>query len=70
MLDEYFRLARFLQPPMMVIEDVDLIARERTQMFGVGQEVLLNKLLNGMDGLREDADVLFILIAPIRSSRR
>ena len=61
MLDEYFRLARFLQPSMMVIEDVDLIARERTQMFGVGQEVLLNKLLNEMDGLREDADVLFIL---------
>jgi len=61
LLDEYFRLARFLQPSMMVIEDVDLIARERTQMFGVGQEVLLNKLLNEMDGLREDADVLFIL---------
>jgi AAA+ superfamily predicted ATPase len=61
LLDEYFRLARFLQPSMMIIEDVDLIARERTQMFGVGQEVLLNKLLNEMDGLREDADVLFIL---------
>jgi len=61
LLDEYFWLARFLQPSMMVIEDVDLIARERTQMFGVGQEVLLNKLLNEMDGLREDADVLFIL---------
>jgi ATP-dependent 26S proteasome regulatory subunit len=26
-----------------------------------GEEVLLNKLLNEMDGLREDADVLFIL---------
>jgi len=26
-----------------------------------GQESLLNKLLNEMDGLREDADVLFIL---------
>ena len=46
---------------MMVIEDVDLIARERTHMHGPGEEVLLNKLLNEMDGLREDADVLVIL---------
>jgi ATP-dependent 26S proteasome regulatory subunit len=46
---------------MMVIEDVDLIAPEREQMHNPGQEVLLNKLLNEMDGLREDADVIFIL---------
>jgi ATP-dependent 26S proteasome regulatory subunit len=44
-----------------VIEDVDLIARERTHMHGPGEEILLNKLLNEMDGLREDAEVLFIL---------
>ena len=61
MLGEYFRLAPFLQPSLMVIEDVDLIARERTHMHGPGEEVLLNKLLNEMDGLREDAEVLFIL---------
>lgn len=61
LLGEYFRLARFLQPSMMVIEDVDLIARERTQMRTGGEEVLLNKLLNEMDGLREDSEVLFIL---------
>jgi hypothetical protein len=61
LLGEYFRLARFLQPSMMVIEDVDLIARERTRMHGPGEKVLLNKLLNEMDGLREDAEVLFIL---------
>jgi hypothetical protein len=58
---EYFRLARFLQPAMMIIEDVDLIARERSRMHGPGEEILLNKLLNEMDGLREDADVFFIL---------
>jgi hypothetical protein len=58
---EYFRLARFLQPAIMVIEDVDLIARDRGRMEHPGQESLLNKLLNEMDGLREDADVLFIL---------
>src|SRR5215472_10802991 len=32
LLGEYFRLARFMQPSMMIIEDVDLIARERTHM--------------------------------------
>jgi hypothetical protein len=61
LLGEYFTLARFLQPSIMVIEDVDLIARERTHMHGPYEEVLLNKLLNEMDGLREDAEVLFIL---------
>ena len=61
LIGEYFRLARFLQPAMMIIEDVDLIARERSHMHGPGEEVLLNKLLNEMDGLREDADVFFIL---------
>ena len=61
LIGEYFRLARFLQPSMMVIEDVDLIARERTQMRNGGEEVLLNRLLNEMDGLREDSEVLFIL---------
>ena len=61
LLGEYFRLARFLQPALMVVEDVDLIARAREQMGSVCEEVLLNKLLNEMDGLREDADVLVIL---------
>jgi ATP-dependent 26S proteasome regulatory subunit len=61
LLGEYFRLARFLHPSMMVIEDVDLIARDRTQMRNGGEEVLLNKLLNEMDGLHEDSEVLFIL---------
>src|SRR5204863_8458955 len=46
---------------MVVIEDVDLIARAREEMRGACEESLLNKLLNEMDGLREDADVLFIL---------
>jgi SpoVK/Ycf46/Vps4 family AAA+-type ATPase len=30
-------------------------------MHGGGEEVLLNQLLNEMDGLREDVEVLFIL---------
>ena len=60
-VSEYMTLARLLQPSMVVIEDADLIARERTQMQHVCEEVLLNKLLNEMDGLTEDADILFVL---------
>src|SRR5204862_4532455 len=41
-------------------EDVDLIARDRNQM-GPCEESLLNRLLNEMDGLKEDADIVFIL---------
>jgi len=61
LLDHYFQLARFLQPAMVVIEDVDLIARAREEMHGPCEESMLNKLLNEMDGLREDAAVLFVL---------
>src|SRR3954465_1928340 len=53
-------LARLLQPAMIVIEDVDLIARDRDDM-GPCEESLLNELLNQMDGLKQDADILFIL---------
>jgi hypothetical protein len=61
LLDTYFQLARFLQPALVVIEDVDLIARAREDTSGPCAESLLNKLLNEMDGLREDAALLFIL---------
>jgi cell division protease FtsH len=60
-LDDYFQLARFLQPAIVVIEDIDLIARSREQMRTACEESLLNKLLNEMDGLREEAEILFIL---------
>ncbi len=60
-LDDYFQLARFLQPAMVVIEDIDLIARAREQMRSACEESLLNKLLNEMDGLREEAEILFVL---------
>ena len=61
LLDEYFQLARFLQPAMVIIENVDLISRAREEMRSACEESLLNKLLNEMDGLREEAMVLFIL---------
>jgi ATP-dependent 26S proteasome regulatory subunit len=59
-LDQYMNLARLLQPSMVVIEDVDLIASDRNEM-GPCEEALLNNLLNQMDGLKEDADILFVL---------
>jgi adenylate kinase family enzyme len=53
-------LARSLQPSMLVLEDVDLVAMERT-MPGMDSTPLLFQLLNEMDGLEEDADVIFVL---------
>jgi hypothetical protein len=61
LLAHYMTLARLLQPSMVVIEDVDLIARSRERMDGGCEEVLLNRLLNEMDGLQENSDVLFVL---------
>jgi hypothetical protein len=61
LLGEYMTLARLLQPSIVVLEDVDLIARERSEAKSVCGETLLNKLLNEMDGLKEDADILFLL---------
>jgi ATP-dependent Clp protease adapter protein ClpS len=60
LLASYMNLARLLQPAMVVIEDVDLIARDRNDM-GPCEESMLNELLNEMDGLKEDADILFVL---------
>jgi hypothetical protein len=61
LLGHYMNLARLLQPALVVIEDVDLIARARENMGGPCEEALLNKLLNEMDGLTESADILFVL---------
>ncbi len=60
-LGEYMTLARLLQPSIVVLEDVDLIARDREEMDDPCAESLLNKLLNEMDGLKGDADILFLL---------
>ena len=52
------RLARSLEPAMVVLEDVDLVALERGHYLG---NSLLFELLNEMDGLDEDADLIFAL---------
>jgi hypothetical protein len=61
LLPEYMALARLLQPALVVIEDADLIARNRTDLGSACEEVMLNRLLNELDGLRERADVFFVL---------
>jgi ATPase family associated with various cellular activities (AAA) len=53
-------MARLLQPSMVILEDVDLIAEERDRQQP-GCTPLLFELLNEMDGLGDDADVIFLL---------
>jgi hypothetical protein len=59
-LAEYMQLARLLQPSLVVIEDVDLIARDRDSS-GVCEQSMLNRLLNEMDGLRQDSQIIFVM---------
>jgi hypothetical protein len=59
LIAEACSVARALQPAMIVVEDVDLIAEDRGMY--PGQHPLLFQLLNEMDGLAEDADVVFLL---------
>jgi hypothetical protein len=62
LLHEYMQLARLLQPSLVVIEDVDLVAIHRPAAGTTGWEkLILHQLLNEMDGLREDAAILFVL---------
>jgi ATP-dependent 26S proteasome regulatory subunit len=60
LLEHACQMARVLEPATVILEDVDLIAEERTQQ-GTGANVLLFELLNQMDGLADDADILFLL---------
>jgi hypothetical protein len=60
LIEQSCAMARLLQPATLILEDVDLIAEERTQQ-STGANALLFELLNQMDGLADDADVLFLL---------
>jgi hypothetical protein len=59
LIETVAKMARQLAPAMIVLEDVDLVAEERT-MPGRSGSVLF-ELLNEMDGLRDDQDVIFVL---------
>jgi SpoVK/Ycf46/Vps4 family AAA+-type ATPase len=52
-------LARDLQPAVVVLEDVDLVAEDRSH--GPASSPVLFDLLDAMDGAAPDADLLFLL---------
>jgi ATPase family associated with various cellular activities (AAA) len=53
-------LAKRLAPAVIVLEDVDLVAQERT--YGpFGSNPVIFELMNQMSGLGDDADVAFVL---------
>lgn len=52
-------LARLLQPAIVVLEDVDLVARQR-DYEGDGNPLLFD-VLNQLDGIADDADIVFVL---------
>ena len=53
------KLARAHQPAIVVLEDCDLVADDRS--FGPGPKPLLFEVLDALDGLDADADVAFLL---------
>jgi cell division protease FtsH len=60
LIERSVALARILQPSLVVLEDVDLVAEDRARQT-TGCNTILFELLNQMDGLAEDADVIFLL---------
>jgi len=53
-------MARDLEPSMVVLEDIDLVAEERTAM-PKSTTSLLFELLNEIDGMEEDTNVIFLM---------
>jgi ATP-dependent 26S proteasome regulatory subunit len=53
-------MARMLAPSLVVLEDVDLVAEERTRQNSCDNSLLF-ELLNEMDGMSTDTDVIFLL---------
>ncbi|PJJ65190.1 AAA family ATPase [Compostimonas suwonensis] len=58
-ITEATELARAMQPAIVVLEDVDLVASERGMHNG--PQPLLFAVLDALDGLDGDADVAFVL---------
>jgi hypothetical protein len=60
MVGSFATLAKRLAPAVVVLEDVDLVAQERT--YGpFGSNPVIFELMNQMSGLGDDADVAFVL---------
>ena len=52
-------LARAMAPSLVVLEDIDLVAEDRS--MGHGPQPLLFQVLDALDGLDADADIAFIM---------
>jgi ATPase family associated with various cellular activities (AAA) len=59
LIEQALAIARELVPATVVFEDIDLVAAERTMPMATGGPLF--DLLNQMEGLDEDADLLFLL---------
>jgi ATP-dependent 26S proteasome regulatory subunit len=59
LIEPAFAIARELAPATVVLEDIDLVAAERT--FDMDDNGVLFELLNQIEGLQEDSDLLFLL---------
>jgi hypothetical protein len=59
LIEQAVAIARELTPATIVLEDIDLVAAERT--MDLGDNGVLFELLNQMEGLDEDADLIFLL---------
>lgn len=57
-LRESFRLAQYLQPAIMVLEDVDLLAQDRQSGRSVDG---LQELMNQLDGLPDASDTIVLM---------
>jgi ATP-dependent Zn protease len=61
LIEQALAIGRELAPATFVFEDIDLVATERTMPFTHGGGGVLFELLNQMEGLADDADLLFLL---------
>ena len=61
LLEASCSMARWLAPSTVILEDVDLVAEDRTRRGADCNLPLLFEVMNEMDGLGDDADVLFLL---------
>jgi len=61
LIKECCQLARMLAPALVVMEDVDLIATERSEDRHPAYQITLHQLLNEMDGLAASAEIIFLL---------
>ena len=57
-LRESFRLAQYLQPALMILEDVDLLAQDRQTSRGVDG---LQELMNQLDGIPASSDAIVLM---------